>query len=345
MSDLENIPSPGPAPLVAAPRPWRNPWLYVTVAALGLAGWQWQETRQMVQEARQGVAERLAEHEAADTQSRSEARTGQVQLAALENKVGSLDGKVNEFQAQAVALQGLYQDLARGRDDALLLEVEQGLDLAALQLQVAGNVAGAVLALQAADAKLARLDRPQYLPLRKALAKDMDRLRAVPFVDVPGVSLKLENVVAACDRWPLALDQRPPLARPAVVAPAESPWWARLGSSLWQELQGLVRIQRFDGAAPVLLAPEQVFFLRENLKLRLLNARLALLSRDPATFRNELKLAQEALGRYFDSRDPGVVAAAASLKLLAGTAVGLELPSLNESLSALRAVKNGKEKK
>jgi len=344
MSDLDNIPSPGSAPQAAKPQPWRNPWLYVTVAALGVAGWQWQETRQLVQEARQGVAERLAEHEAADTLSRSEAKSGQAQLAALESKVGSLDGKVNEFQAQAAALQGLYQDLARGRDDALLLEVEQGLDLAALQLQVAGNVAGAVLALQAADAKLARLDRPQYLPLRKALSKDIDRLRAVPFVDVPGVSLKLENVVAACDRWPLALDQRPPAPPPAAEA-LPAPWWERLGSGLWRELQGLIRIQRFDGAAPVLLAPEQVFFLRENLKLRLLNARLALLSRDPATFRNELKLAQDTLARYFDGRDAGVASAAASLKLLSGTAQGLELPSLNESQSALRAVKSGKEKK
>ena len=56
--------------------------------------------------------------------------------------------------------------------------------VASQQLQLAGNVPSALTALQLADAKLQRLDRPQFVPLRRALSRDMDRLKAVPYVDV-----------------------------------------------------------------------------------------------------------------------------------------------------------------
>ena len=107
-------------------------------------------------------------------------------------------------------------------------------------------------------------------------------------------------------------------------------------AEIWQELKGLVRIQRFDRDEAMLLAPGQSFFLRENLKLRLLNARLALFSRDQATFRGELKAALEMLGRLFDVRDKGVEAAQATLRQLLATEIVIALPDLNETQAALR---------
>ena len=106
-----------------------------------------------------------------------------------------------------------------------------------------------------------------------------------------------------------------------------------------------MRIQRFDRDEPALLAPTQVFFLRENLKLRLLNARLALLAHDQWTFRNELKYAQTWVDRYFDPREAPVQAAQHSLKELSATEISIELPNLNESLSAIKNFKLGKERK
>lgn len=343
-----------PTPESPTPRPpadpaWRNPWLYVALAALALAAWQWVETRSRLAETQQEVARRLADSAAAGKEDRGALKQAEEQVTALQAKVNVLEAKQEEFQGQNQALQNLYQDLARSRDEATLLEVEQAVTLAAQQLQLAGNVQAAVLALQAADAKLSRLDRPQFIPLRKTLARDLDRLRALPFVDLPGMSLKLENVIAAVDKLPLAMDERP---RPAAKAPAakgaaepELPWWQRAGSEFWQEVRGLVRIQRFDRAEPVLLPPEQIFFLRENLKLRLLNARLALLSRDAWTFRNELKATQEWLDRHFDGHDKAVLSAQATLRQLATAEINIELPNLNESLSALRGLKTGREKK
>jgi len=64
----------------------------------------------------------------------------------------------------------------------------------------------ALAALQLADSKLQRLDRPQFLPLRRAIARDMDRLKGVPYVDVAGISIKLDQLTGAIDSLPLAKD-------------------------------------------------------------------------------------------------------------------------------------------
>ncbi|QLQ24098.1 MAG: uroporphyrinogen-III C-methyltransferase [Dechloromonas sp.] len=226
-----------------------------------------------------------------------------------------------------------------------MLEAEQAIALAGQQLQLAANVPAAILALRAAEARLARVDRPQLLPLRKALAADLQRLAALPAVDLAANNGRLEQVLLSIDKLPLAIDVRPQEAREKPAEAVQLPWWKRTGNEIWQELKGLVRIQRFDREEAVLLAPGQSFFLRENLKLRLLNARLALLSRDQVTFRGELKAALEMLGRLFDGRDKGVQAAQATLRQLLATEIVIALPTLDETQAALRVLRNGKDRK
>jgi len=335
-----------PAPVVRRQRFFTNPWAWLAIAALGLAFWQWAETRSRLADTQQEVARKLSDGAEVQQEARVAARQAQEQVAAMQATIGGLEAKLVDFQGQTVALQNLYQELAKSRDDATLLDIEQSVTLASQQIQLAGNVQAAVAALQTADAKLARFDRPQFILLRKALGRDLDRLRALPFVDYPGISLKLENMAASVDRLGLVMDARP--QQPA--APAKEPlaktslgWWQQLGGEMWLELRNLVRIQRFDRVEPVLLAPGQEFFLRENLKLRLLNARLALLSRDQWTFRNELKVSRAWLDRHFDARDRSVQAAQASLAQLAAAEITVELPNLSESLNAIKTLRTVRE--
>jgi uroporphyrin-3 C-methyltransferase len=318
----------------------------VALAALALAGWQWLETRQQLDETRQAVARRLADADALAKEERGARSQLLEQVAGLQAKLGAVEGRLAEFEGQSESLQALYEELARGRDEATLLEVEQAITLAAQQLQLAGNVSVAVLALQTADARLARLDKPQYLPLRNAIGKDLARLNDLPFVDVPGISLRLEEIIVAVDRFAVAGLGRPAEAAaeppPASVA---QPRWQQVARDVWREIRGLIRIQRFDRDEPVLLAPGQSFFLRENLKLRLLNARLALLAHDHWTFRTELTVAQDWLQRYFSGDDKAVQAALGKLQQLAAIDLSLELPTLNDSQAALRSLRTGKEQR
>ena len=347
---FEPPPSPVSSPTTGKFSPWRNPWLIVAIIALGLAGWQWVETRLRLSDTQQELARRLSESDATSMESRTLARQAQDQAALLQGKLGALEAKIAESQSQQATLENLYQDLARNRDEWALAEIEQSVTLAAQQLQLAGNVQGALLALQTADARLAGSNRPQFISLRKVLNRDLDRLRAMPQVDTSGMSLRLESVIAAIDNLPLAIDARPRAeSRAKAVSEASSAasldFWQAMASEFWGEIRGLVRIQRFDRDEPALLAPGQAFFLRENVKLRLLNARLALLARDQWTFRNEIKQSQGWIERYFDARDRSVQTAQGGLKQLSATEISIELPTLNESLSAIKSFKLGKERK
>ena len=353
MNDLADQPSSSPPTPPSAPAPghsaWRNPWLIIAIVALGLAGWQWVETRLRLADTQQELARRLAASDTLVHESRALAKQAQEQLAALQGKFGELEGRIAESKSQQTTLENLYHDLARSREEWALAEVEQSVTLAAQQLQLAANVQGAVLALQSADARLAGNSRPQFIALRKVLTRDLDRLRALPQVDLPGMNVQLESVISVIDRLHLAVDGRPrevvtPPSPAASSSAATLAFWRQLGAEFWGELRALIRIQRFDRDEPALLAPQQVFFLRENLKLRLLNARLALLAHDQWTFRNELKQAHRWIDRYFDPRDKMVLTAQETLAQLSATEIDIELPNLKQSLSAIGKLKTGKER-
>jgi uroporphyrin-3 C-methyltransferase len=200
-------------------------------------------------------------------------------------------------------------------------------------------VPSALTALQLADAKLQRLDRPQFVPLRRALSRDMDRLKALPFVDIVGMSLKLDQAQAAVDALPLAMDERIPPPAAETTAPADDSPWRRFLRELWGDAKQLIRIEVADRPAAPLVPPPQAYFLRENLKLRLLTARIALLARNDASFAADLAAAEVWLKQYFDTRAKPVQAMQATVKQLAASPMPGETPDLTRSLEALRVLR------
>jgi len=341
----------GGAATVGAPRArgfsaaWRHPAVLAALAALVLLGWQWVEMRARIGDLQQELAGRLAEGDASARESRALAKQSQEAVAALQVKVGVLEARLGESQSQQLALEAMVQELTRSRDERLLAEVEQALNAAAQQLQLAGNVPVALIALQSADARLAASGRGQFLPLRKVIGRDIDRLKALPLADLPGLALKLDAVAGAIDTLPLAFDAKPRVEAPRAARPplASGGFWQGLAGDLWGELKGLVRIERMERPDPVLLSPSHAFFLRENLKLRLVNARLALLQRDGRAFHQDVRQAQAWIEQYFDTRARPTQAALATLRPLAGADIAVELPALNESLAALRNFKIARE--
>jgi uroporphyrin-III C-methyltransferase len=321
--------------------------LAVIVAAL------WLDTRGRIGTTQEELAKRLRDIEADSRDARALARQAQEGLREAQAKVGVLEAKLAESQNQQLALEALYQELARNRDEWQLAEIEQVLAIAQQQLQLAGNVRAALLALQLAESRLSRADRPQFLPVRRALTRDIDRLKSLPTLDVPGLSLALDRLVASVDALPLAFEERverqasAKAAKPGAPAPAaeeKESALARLGGEIWRELRQLVVVRRIDAPEPPLIAPPQAWFLRENLKLRLLNARLALLTRDEAGYREDLRVSQAWIQRYFDARAKASQAALAQLKQLSSASVGFEPPSIADSLEAVRGFKSRRER-
>jgi uncharacterized protein HemX len=311
----------------------------LSAAALAVAAWGWWDQQRDFEALREELAQRLR---AADTEAR-EARATAKEAAEgtrdAQARIGALDARMAESASQQAALESMYQEVARSRDDWVLAEVEQTLAIAAQQIQLAGNVQAALTALQTADARLARSDRPQFIQLRKVIARDIERLKLAPNLDVPGMTLRLDQVIGAVDTLPLLIEGRPSPAVDTRGSTADQGWWARGAAAVWDELKGLVRVQRLDAHDQSLLAPEQAYFLRENLKLQLLHARLALLQRNEAAFKSDLRTAATHLTRFFDTRQRPVAAAAATLAQLQAAAVNVDLQSINESLAAVRNYK------
>jgi uroporphyrin-3 C-methyltransferase/uroporphyrinogen III methyltransferase/synthase len=281
----------------------------------------------------------------------------------LQAKVNVLENKQVEAQSQQLALEQLYQELSRNRDDWALAEIEQVLSTASQQLQLAGNVQGALIALQNADNRLSRSDKPQFITIRRAIAKDMEKLRALPTVDLTGIALRLDSIIGQVDGMPLLSDEKPvvPVSQPKTSrrAPKDvaakagkgqpgiaADWlagleekWNSWANEMWTEISQLIRVRNVETPDALLLSPTQAYYARENLKLRLLNARLALLARNEAAFRSDLIAAQDAIAKYFDTRAKQTQTAQALLRQVQASNLSIEMPILSESLNAVRNYK------
>ena len=321
----------------------RGVFAAVAIGLAAIAAFAWLDARQAHLALRTEVAKRLTDTDAALEQTRSREVNLANELREAHAKLTLLEARLEESQTQQASLEALYREMAPSRDELALNEVEQVLTLASQQLAIARNVQAALAALQLADAKLARIDRPQLLPLRRAVSRDIDKLKSVPFVDVAGMSLKLDQAVSLINSLPLAKDERLPEPTPA-PAPVDEPAWRKLLRDFWSEVRLLVRVEVDERAAAPLIPPPQQYFLRESLRLRLLTARVALLSQDDTGFKSDVTAANAWLKQYFDTRTKVVQSLSAALAQLAATPMPSELPDLAGSLTAVRMVKATRER-
>ena len=315
-----------------------HPLFIFVIILVPIIALQWYDTRSQIGGLQHELAKRLAEADASGKESRNIVVEAAEAGRRAETKLGLLESRLAESQNQQLALEALYQELTRNRDEATLEEVEQLLLIANQQLQLASNVKAALIAMQEADARLQRLDRPQLSSLRKVLSTDMDLLKAAPYVDTVGVSIRLDNLAASVDVLPLAMELRPPEpgASQSLQVPVTGNIWLQFLHEAWEDIKRLVRIQHMDKPDIALLSPSQAYFLRENLKLRLLSARHALLARDGTSFKADIDASTDWIGRYYDNSSQSVVNMLETLSQLRESEVGIELPRISASLDAVR---------
>ena len=311
----------------------------VALAALALSLWQWWDNRQQYTNLQQELARRLSEADGAMKQNAVTVQQANDTAKGAQTNLAALEGKFADTQNQQVALEAMYQELSKNRDEWSLTEIEQILSIAGQQLQLAGNVPGALAALQAADHRLQRIDKPQLASLRKVIDQDIQKLKAVPFVDIVGLSVKLDNLIGGIDAMPLVSEARPSQSDTPPVPEQTGSAWNRWTSGLWSEIRQLVRIQHMEQPEAPLLSPSQSYFLRQNMRLRLLSARLALLSHDEITFKADLRAAREWLNHYFDTANRSVRNDDAVLRQLIDSSISIQLPDVSGSLDAVRNYK------
>lgn len=329
--------APVTAPTGHAHPRWLTPAFILAVLALVAAlGFAWY-TQERMRDLEVQLARRIGEFDTASREARAAAKEAQTVLDDMRARLAALEGRAQEAQNQQLALSAMYQDLARGQDERVVADVEQALLLAQQQLQLAGNLRAAIIGLEAAESRLAGLNKPQFDPLRAAISRDVARLKLLPGADILGLNARLEVLAQSVDKLRLQSepDVRAPSAQPAAGSGAGR--LEHMAQSAWRELRQLVRIRRMDQPEAPLLTPDQAWFLRQNLRLRLHSARMAAFQRDQATWRADLAAARDWVTRYFDRADPLAKNMLNSLGDLMAAPVSQGEADIHESLKALQA--------
>ena len=326
--------------------------LLIAVAAGASSVFLWQRGENVAREA----ARRLQQADERAMQLEIQVKQAQELVRELQGRSAVLESKFTEALGRQSQLEQLYKSIAQETFSVTLADVENAVAIASQQLVVSGNVRGALVAMQDADGRLKRINQPEALGLRRLITADIERLKAVPNVDVVSLALRLDSVAGGLNQLPMHSGLAPTKAAPSADAaaggePNSAFSFARLASTSrlgWQaflaELSQLFRVNRVDAPDVVLLAPEQQYFVRENLRLTLFSARLALLARSEPLFRADLKRAIEWLEVYYDKRERSVVNAIAALRQLQDTRIAAELPSLGDTLAAVRAARDARER-
>ncbi|XZG70374.1 uroporphyrinogen-III C-methyltransferase [Chitinibacteraceae bacterium HSL-7] len=306
----------------------------LAVAALAASGGLWLYQQHVVRQQEIDVAKVLSAKQEQLVQITTHAAQLDERTRVLERELNTVNTKQTEALTQQAALASMYERLTRDETERALIDVERMLSLVSQQLQLTGDVPGALAALETIEGQLAGANRAELIPVREALVHDIDRLKTLPYVDVVSVSTRLDQMVRNVDTLPLAIDVTP--AKPE-AKPARSDSRVRdLLSEFWAELSSLVRVREMDKPQALLLSPEQSFVLREHIKLRLLSARNSVQLRHGASFSEDIAAVKVYLRDYFDDEAGTVKHAQTELDRLAKLQLNAQLPTLRESLTAIR---------
>ncbi|MGA7181584.1 MAG: uroporphyrinogen-III C-methyltransferase [Thiobacillaceae bacterium] len=311
---------------------WAIP-LGILAIVLSVAGYL--ASRDQARNMRADLSQKLAEFQNGIREDQLLTRGNKESSKQIEQRLTELESQISTSKEQQLALDVLYKELSRDRDQWALAEIEQILLTVNQQLQLAGNVKAAILGLEMADSRLERKDLPQFIRLRAAIARDLAQLRGIPQVDYTGLSIRLNNLVVGVDTWPLVSEA----TVRQIKKPESSGKFHNLGQDMLSELKDIVQIRRLDQGEPALLTPEQEYFLRQNLKLRLLSARLSLLNRDESNFVADITAIEKLLDHYFNERDDSVASARQELAKLSRLKVSPPLPGIEGSLTTLQQLR------
>ena len=330
-------------------------WAFAFVAALALIGalvsvWTVFKLN--------GIQEILAKQTSDVSTQAVEARVSAKQAEELARdtaaRLAVTDAKLSEVALQRAQLEDLMQSLSRSRDENLVVDIESAIRLAQQQSQLTGSVQPLLAALQSSQMRLTKVAQPRLAPLLRAIVRDIEQIKATPVTDTPTLLIKIDELVRAVDNLVLLNAVGASGVNNAAIKTATASetlswaraismsWWEKMLNDLWRNAQGLVRISRIDRPEASLLAPEQSYFVRENLKLRLLNVRLAVLARHFESAQADMNQVTRDLNKYFDvSSGQGPLTVTLTRDVLAQSK-NTEIPRIDATLAALTTAAAGR---
>ena len=304
--------------------------LLLAMALLAGGGWyayQWlQQSQQQISVLQQSQANLLAQNEKF--------------AEALNNRLAAMAAGQQELTKYIEVLREKDQHL---RKDWLVMEAEYLIQLANYRLLFERDINTAIVALHAADVRLKDAGDPALLNTRKAIADSIQALKQIDQADLAGLSLTISAVNKELAQLPLNTPDPVSKAHEANADLAETKKvtsWKELPAAIWKDLKTLIVIRDHEQPVGPLLSPQQRFFLVENLRLQLEQARLAMLTGQADVYQERIQTAMQWIEQHFDKEAATTKSTLETLQQLRHAAIAPELPDISAAYQALQKYRN-----
>ncbi|WP_368225838.1 uroporphyrinogen-III C-methyltransferase [Aeromonas sp. R1-1] len=256
-------------------------------------------------------------------------------------QLAALDQTQQRLQGEMQGLQNRVLDLNDKRpNDWMLAESEYLVRMAGRKLWLEHDLVSAITLLGNADERIAALNDPSLMPIRKALAEDIAKLKGMPRIDREGLTLKLAALSDQIELLPLSTVSMPEAKAEPEQAVSTNPdeWESNLKKNWVKFTENFITIRRRDGAVEALLSPQQEIFLRENLKTKLLQAQLSVYREQQALYEDSLDKAQRWLTQYFDTDNSATRYMQGEIDKLKGEQIQIDYPAQFKTQAMLERV-------
>lgn len=260
----------------------------------------------------------------------------------INNQINEIEQLRLQLDVMEDSVNSLYQQQPASNEDWALAEAEYLLIIATHRILLERDVDTALVAMEAAELRLQDLRNPDLIPVRDQLVADINQLKTVNNVDITGLSIYLADIIERASSLPLknvvlenpgAHDDQDESNKQEQAGSA----WSNFISTVWRELKELVIIKHSGETRQALLLPDQEYFLYQNLRLELENARLSVLRRDTENLRTSINLLVNWLTDYFNKSDAAVENVIETLGKMSTLDLRPDIPDINSSLETLRA--------
>ena len=269
---------------------------------------------------------------------------------SIDRRLREMQEDIERLSTQTKALQNtitdLHQQQSGNNEDWALAEVEYLLIIATHRILLEQDVETALAAMNAGLLRIESMSNPDLVPLREQLVSDINNLKAVNTVDIAGLSIYLADLIDRANKLPTRKTVTSDVGNGEMeitMQNSSDSGQNNFMSSIWRELKSLIVIKKTGEVKQELLLPDQEYFLYQNLRLELENARLSVLKHDTENFRTSIALTMNWLNQYFDVSDNGVMNVLDTLKQMSTVKLDPELPDINSSLETLRALIHSRE--
>ena len=272
--------------------------LLLALGGSGFAYMQQSDLNDALQQEKQALADLKKQQQETNGRLDKSDQAITAQEAAITRQDEWLKRQTEEMEQ---SLNLVYDRVGGSSTQWIVAEAEYLMRIANHRLQLEGDSATALVALERADKRLHDSEDPAWTAVREKLAAEMAELKGLKQLDLAGLTAKLSGLISQVDK--LKLPHAAPVAseHPEVSPKEEKELnFDTVLNDFWVGFKSLIKVRRSDRPVAAMLEPDQSFFLYQNLRLQLEGARVALLRGDQPLFDASLQRVEAWVKEFFD---------------------------------------------